>query len=236
MAINRGFSLSAKVIEIEADTVNNESISWTDSYDISASVSTGTANEGIDSMGLVLNADILALGEDSYALLSAEGGVIDGAVASSAKVSLTGVAVASSPEQAYAYSTTSIGLIGGADRLLTLNYSAAIVDQSENGMDASAASLVYLYALTVDSSAVGASATILDSEESENLAAVDAPSLEEPCGCIGGGGFSIDGNLALFDINLDVVAEDSYLEYNLNAFAIEDQLANVTMSSILIAG
>ncbi len=238
MTIDRGFSLSASVITTETGSSTDESVTLVDSYDISASVSTGPIEGGTDETGAILTADATAIGEDSLAVLSAEGTATSGTIATSTEVSMTSEAVASSTDQAYASTYGEIELIGGAEYSFSLDYDAAIVDQDEGGTVASSTSIDYLYALTIDESAIAGTTSSsdpadVDSSAEPDLVSPDLAVSDQPCGC-DDNGLVLDGNVAVYDINLVTFGDESFIDASVYALAVDDQMSSVTMSSVIV--
>jgi hypothetical protein len=240
MTINRGFNLSASVITTETDGGTGDGTTLVDTYDVSATVSTGPVEGSTDAIGAVLHADATAVGEDTFASVSAAANVSAGPVATSANVSLKTEAAAASSDQSYASATGSIELIGGAERSFSLSYDSAVVDQEVDGTIARSSSIDHLYALNIDESGVAAPSPTVEFTEDgvpvETAAEplVTAPAYDDPCGC-GDGSIPFDGNVALYDVDMDVIADNGIIEVDLSSFAVEDQMSSVTLGSIIIA-
>jgi hypothetical protein len=236
MTINRGFNLSGSVTTTETDAETGESTTLVDSYNASGEISTGPIESSTDATGLVLSSDTVAVGEDTFGSLSTEATVTSGSGVSSAEASITTSATGASPELAYSSATSSIDLIGGAEYSFSFNYNTTTVDQDEDGMVSSSTSTAYLYALTVDESAVLLSDPTEDPTATVAPSETDAVPIEEPVDHAGGTGLPPDGNVVVYETDLSVFAQDSYIALDIIAFAVEDQISSVTMSSILIAG
>ncbi len=237
MTINRGFNLSASVISTEPDVETGGSTTLVDSYDIYAAVSTGPIESDSDELGLVLNGEALAVGENTYTAASAEATITNASSASSAEASLTTTSAAASPGQTLASSSSSIGLIGGAEYSFSLNSGTAIMDQDSGQTTSSSSSTAYLYALTInDPVFVEPPSTPDQTYVADTTFSEPGPEPEIDCGCGSGSDDWLDGNVALFDIDLDVYSEDSYIGLDVYAFTVEDQLSNVTINSILLGG
>jgi hypothetical protein len=242
MTINRGFNLSASVITTETDGGTGDGTTLVDTYDVSATVSTGPVEGSTDAIGAVLYADATAVGEDTFASVSAKANVSAGPVATSANVSLKTEAAAASSDQSYASATGSIELIGGAERSFSLSYDSAVIDQEVDGTTASSSSIDHLYALNIDESGVAAPSPTVDFTEdgvpveTEAEPPVTAPAYDDPCGCGGDGSIPFDGNVALYDVDMDVIADNGIIEVDLSSFAVEDQMSSVTLGSIIMVG
>lgn len=241
MGINRGFDLSAGVITTETDDATGESVVLLDTYDVSASVSTGPAEGSSDGMGAALYADATAIGEDTFASVSADATVTDGPIATSTEVSLTTHAAAVSADQSYAWASGSVDLIGGADWSFSLSYDSSITDQEVDGTTSKASSIDYLYAIDFDDSGAAAPPPSVEFTD-DGVPVVQAdealaePAYDDPCGCGGDGSISFAGNVAIFDIEMDVLADDGVVEVDLYSLAVEDQMSTVTLASVVIAG
>ncbi|WP_230532358.1 hypothetical protein [Microvirga roseola] len=246
MTINRGFNLSASVIETETDIMTGEATSLADTYDIFANVSTGSIEGSTDELALALNADATAVGDDTVAALSAEGSLTTSATTNSAQGSITASAASTSPDQAYASATSSTDLIGGAEYSVSLNYGSTLVNQDEAGTSATSTSTSSMFALTVEEptfSTVAVEDLQIPIAESSGGPEEDMLVLEASTASVDGScDFSEDceddwdGNIAIFETDLTVYAQDSYVALDLYAFTVEDQISSINMSALLAAG
>ncbi len=241
MTINRGFNLSASVATTETDDGSGEASTLVDTYGVSATVSTGPIESNSNGFGAAVSADATAIGEDTFASVSADGHVSAGPIATSAEVSLTTEAAAASGGQSYASVTGSIELIGGADWSFSLSYDSSAVDQEVDGTTASSSSIDYLYALSIDESGIPVQNPADDVVDEGVPATAEADPLAtepayDPCGCGSDGSIPFDGNVAVYKVDFEALADDSVIEVDLFSLAVEDQMSSVTLGSIIMIG
>jgi hypothetical protein len=242
MTINRGFNLSASVSETGTDDGSGEASTLVDTYGVSATVSTGPIESNSNGFGAAVSADATAIGEDTFSSVSASGHVSAGAVATSAEVSLTTEAVATSGGQSYASATGSVELIGGADWSFSLSYDSSTIDQEVDGTTAISSSIDYLYALNIDESGISVpspSDEVVDEgipATAEATPPVQDPADYDPCGCGSDSGIPFDGNVAVYEVDFEAFADNAVIEVDMFALAVEDQMSSVTLGSIIMIG
>jgi hypothetical protein len=195
--------------------------------DLAVSTASGSSGEGTG-MALATGGDAFAAGENTLASASVTAGVSSGAASTEAHASATFEAAATSQGDAatYAAATAFANLTGHADRNVSLSYTSSSMSQ-QDGMTASeATAIVELYALDVHGRASGVEAysSDLPSAGPDALGEDDDGGSQEwdP-------DFALDGNVAFFDVFAEASGEDSFVEVDLFAMAVEDQLSNVTV-------
>lgn len=198
-------------------------------------VSTGASSSEEEDMALQLGVDATAVGEDTLAIAEVEASVAGDDAVQSAYGSAS-LYASGSGEGAYASTSGYADIFGDADYSLSITYTSESVEQDGDYVQWEAAFVTEVFALDIDGVPVGTgepSATISDPLDTGGAAVPgteDEPDGDE-CGCWSEepGGWEVDGNLVLFDVTVEAVGDDSFVQADVSALTVEDQLSTVTV-------
>ncbi len=208
--------------------------------EIASDVQSGpSSGDGGTGMAMAIGGEATAVGVDTLAVAEVEAILAGDADMQIAFGSASFVAAGEGDGGAYAVAFSYAELTGDADRGVTLNTSVTEYVQQPDYAAWYANSQSVLFALDIDG--MPGSTDMADTVEEPPEAGQPVPAEEPPmtadygCGCGGEGdpAFTIDGNLAWFDVSAAAVAEDSLATVDVAALAVEDQLSSAVVNVVL---
>ncbi|MGE5500744.1 MAG: hypothetical protein ACM3W4_02330 [Ignavibacteriales bacterium] len=187
-------------------------------------------------MTLVAGGDAVALGENTLATGSVTAVVSDGGSANEAYATASFDAVAVSGEDggAFASAISFAEVSGGADCSFSMSYTTTQTSVQDGTTVTSQSSGSTVYALDVDLSGTDGATAADAGPETEPTAppagTSDALVLPADCGCDDSDSYAaLDGNVAYFDVEAAAYGDDTSLQVDAFALAIEDELSNTTV-------
>lgn len=177
-----------------------------------------------DSTSLLLAADIMAIGENTYANISLQGYVDGGNAMLSTE--LTAIAATSDGSPAYVSYYTLAELGGDFDHMVSVSGS------STSSLMVDGTAVIETTAMTsIQAFDYGAA---LQQADGPTLPAASVPvpiQSDQQCGC--GAGF--DGNTAIFDVSAIALGDASFVQLDTFAISVEDMLSEVTINLVMLS-
>ncbi|TSJ63145.1 hypothetical protein FO470_09270 [Starkeya sp. 3C] len=208
--------------------------------EIASDVQSGpSSGDGGTGMAMAIGGEATAVGEDTLAVAEVEAILAGDADMQIAFGSASFVAAGEGDGGAYAGAFSYAELTGDADRGVTLNTSVTEYVQEPEGAAWYASAQSVLFALDIDGmpGSTDAAGAVEDPPDAGEPAPLEElpPAAGYDCGCGGDGdpAFTIDGNLAWFDVSAAAVAEDSLVTVDVVALAVEDQLSSAIVNVVL---
>jgi hypothetical protein len=173
---------------------------------------------------VIIGGDSFAMGESTLATLEASA-TLDPSATTVAEASVTTTALGVAEIDAFASATSTIDWYGDADWDLSIDYNLTTRAVDEDGAIATATSSSYLLALDFENTPSG-------TQDAEVIDLADAPSLE--MAALGANPeVQLDGNVAMLDMSFTAFGEDTFVEVDFMALAVEEQLSLVTVAAVL---
>lgn len=231
-----GQTFDVTVSEISAVAEEEAIHSLTIASDVQSGPSIGT--EG--GMSMAIGGDATAVGEDTLAVAEVSAFLGDEGNVQIASGSADFLAVGLGDPGSYASAYSYADFVGDADHVITLNVSVTEFVQDADHAAWYANSESTLFAMDIDGIPTTGTADVVpeDAAPPEPEPPFEMPELSEDlsCGCSEGDPghpFSVDGNLAWFDISATAAAENTLVTVDVSALTVEDRLSTATVAVIL---
>jgi hypothetical protein len=200
------------------------------STSVSTTAQTSTPDNS-DGLATSLGGEAIAVGEDTLAVGSISGTLVDGASATTLDGSATMVAASESSggETAFTDAYTFAEISDGAEFVLVINQETDISQQSASGNTSTSTSSTTIAAYDLQAISTGTKDPVLQAPEAMNgddgaTAEPMASSPADECD----GTLDLDGNIAVIDFNGLAVGEDTFVSVDAFALAIEDELSLIS--------
>jgi len=226
-------SLGISTAVTSEGTTTSESEIYT--LDLALTLDTGGV-EGDDGMMLLAGGDAIALGENTLATGSVTAVLSDGGSATEvyASASFNAVAVSGEDGGAFASAISFAEVSGGADYSFSMSYTTTHTTVQDGTTVTSQSSGTTVYALDIDLSGTDGATAADAGLETEPTAppaeTSDALVLPEDWWWDDCDPYAmLDGNVAYFDVLAVAYGDNTSIQVDAFAFAIEDALSNVTV-------
>lgn len=225
MSYSSSYSSSTNSGTSTGVTVGTSSGDESSSSSITVDITTQTSSpDDSDGLAAVVGGSATALGEDTLATGSISGSLVDGGTVTSADLSATMVAASEDGETANAWADTFAGVSDGAEVVFGYTVQTDSSQQGATGSTATSTSSTTVTAYDIDLS------DIADSDSGGHVGGDEAPTTNDqpdssspPTQVEGDGG--LDGNIASIEFDALAVGDDTVVEVDAFALAIEGELS-----------
>lgn len=229
------FSLDLSVAETGTDAGSETTSIDSTSLSLAVETETSPSTDG-DGLAIELGGDAIAIGEDTLATAQVDVAISGDGAVQSASAFGEFTAWGYGDEATYASATSYTDITGDADYSFSLDYTTVTTSLDDGSSEWSATSLTEAFALDIDNipfgdveSDIATGDPVSVPDETPSTTADDTGS---DCSCDCGDGpdwdLTVDGNLALFDVTVVAVGDDSFAQVDFSALTVEDQLSSVT--------
>jgi hypothetical protein len=205
-------------------------------YSTSASATVVTSTpDNSDGLAASVGGEAVAVGEDTLAVGSISGTLVDDGSVTALKGSATTAAAseASAGETAFTDAYTSAEVSDGTEFLVVINRETDTSQQSANGNTSTSTSSTSIVALDLQAANTGAQDTVLPASDADNDGDASADPLANPPPDESDIALDLDGNIAVIDFHGIAVGDDTYVSADAFALAIEDELSLVSAFVVL---
>jgi hypothetical protein len=197
--------------------------------------SAGASGDG--GLGANILADGAAFGTDTYTSAQIVGSVVDGAYADSVSAVVQVTSAAQSDADAVAFATAVAELIGDADVMIGITHNVTVTTTDGETQSSTAVSFASITALQFDTDGTGSVASEPPDCGCDGAPAEEAPS-DTTVVLAGEDGVlnspDLDGNLSVFDIAADAFGDNTLVDVQVDATALEDQFSGVTAAVFIV--
>jgi hypothetical protein len=210
-----------------------------DAYQMDLAVAYGSGSSDDSGSGILALAggDAVAVGENTLAIADVTAQASGDDISSEAYASSTLAAAAtSSPDSiAYASTTSYAEVYGDADRSFSLSFNEATLTLTDTAAVSTSVSVSEAYALDIENVLGTGTSTpdILSPEPDLSGSTIDGSLEGGEEYDLGDFDLVLDGNVALADIDAMAFGENSLVEVEFSALAVEDQLSSVTVTTLV---
>jgi hypothetical protein len=179
-----------------------------------------------DQQGAAFSADVFAAGEDTLATLAAAIQVEDGGMVATVSASIDAAAIAQGGETSIATATGDLLLLGPFDRVVQIAIITTSLQDAPGATTATGSVSNSLWAMNLDEGVI---------QSNDETAQQSAGAADSGLSSTAGTSFDIEGNVAIFQIDLAALGGDTATTVDVVAFTVEDLVSLIAASGIVIA-